>query len=106
MVKNPPANAVDAGSSPGPGRSHMPWSNWARSPQLLGLRSGAREPQLLSPRATTNEACVPGARAPQQEATAMRSPRTTMKSGPRSQQLEKAHAQQQRPNAAINKLIN
>ena len=27
MVKNPPANAGDMGSSPGPGRSHMPWSN-------------------------------------------------------------------------------
>ena len=26
-VKNPPANAGDAGSSPGPGRSHMPRSN-------------------------------------------------------------------------------
>ena len=27
VVKNPPANAGDMGSSPGPGRSHMPWSN-------------------------------------------------------------------------------
>ena len=27
VVKNPPANAGDRGSSPGPGRSHMPWSN-------------------------------------------------------------------------------
>ena len=27
MVKNPPANAEDTGSSPGPGRSHMPRSN-------------------------------------------------------------------------------
>ena len=27
VVKNPPANAGDAGSSPGPGRSHKPWSN-------------------------------------------------------------------------------
>ena len=26
VVKNPPANAGDTGSSPGPGRSHMPWS--------------------------------------------------------------------------------
>ena len=24
VVKNPPANAGDMGSSPGPGRSHMP----------------------------------------------------------------------------------
>ena len=27
VVENPPATAGDAGSSPGPGRSHMPWSN-------------------------------------------------------------------------------
>ena len=27
VVKNPPANAWDTGSSPGPGRSHVPWSN-------------------------------------------------------------------------------
>ena len=27
VVKNPPANAGNAGSSPGPGRSHMPRSN-------------------------------------------------------------------------------
>ena len=26
-VKNPPCNAKDTGSAPGPGRSHMPWSN-------------------------------------------------------------------------------
>ena len=35
----------------------------------------------------------------------MRSPRAATKSGPRSLQLEKAHTQQQRPNAAKNKLI-
>ena len=27
VVKNPPANAGDMGSSPGLGGSHMPWSN-------------------------------------------------------------------------------
>ena len=27
VVENPPANAGDTGSSPGPGRSHTPWSN-------------------------------------------------------------------------------
>ena len=27
VVKNPPANAGDRGSSPGPGRSHVPRSN-------------------------------------------------------------------------------
>ena len=49
VVKNPPANAGDTGSSPGPGRSHMPRSNSARAPQLLSLHSGARVPQLLEP---------------------------------------------------------
>ena len=36
----------------------------------------------------------------------MRGPRTAMKSGPRSPQLEKAFAQKRRPNTAKNKLIN
>ena len=67
MVQNPPANAGDTGSSPGPGRSHMPRSNWVRAPQLLSLRSRVCELQLLSPRATTTEARAPRARAPQQE---------------------------------------
>ena len=67
VVKNPPANAGDTGSNPGPGRSHTPWSNWACAPQLLSLRFRAREPQLLSLRAATTEAHAPRARAPQQE---------------------------------------
>ena len=64
VVKNPPANAGDTGSSPGPGRSHMPRSNEAHAPQLLSLHSRACEPQLLSPCATTTEAHMPRARAP------------------------------------------
>ena len=56
VVKNLPAKAGDTGSSPGPGRSHMPRSNEACAPQLRSLHSTAREPQLLSPRATTTEA--------------------------------------------------
>ena len=67
VVGSPPAGAGDTGSSPGPGGSHMPRSNWARAPQLLSLRSTAREPQLLSPHATTGEARAPGARASQRE---------------------------------------
>ena len=67
MVKNPPANAGDKGSNPGPGSSHMPRSNEARAPQLLSLPSRTRKPQLLSPRAPTTEARAPRARAPQQE---------------------------------------
>ena len=55
VVKNPPASAGDTGSSPGPGRSHVPQS------------SKARVPQLLSPHATTTEVRAPRACAPQQE---------------------------------------
>ena len=105
VVKNPPANAGDMGSSPGPGRSHMLQSNQVPAPQLLSLRSRAHEPQLLSPCTTTTESHMPRACAPQREATAMRSPCTATKSSLHSPQLEKACAQQRRPNAA-NKLIN
>ena len=66
--------------------------------------------EQLSPRATTTEPTChnywsPYAWSPcsKRKATAMRSPCTTMKSSPCSPQLEKAHAQQRRPNAAKNK---
>ena len=49
VVKNPPANAGDMGSSAGPGRSHMPRSNQACVPQLLSLSSRAHVLQLLKP---------------------------------------------------------
>ena len=73
VVENPPANAGDMGSSPGLGRSHMPRSNWAREPQLLSLH-------VWSLCSATREAAI------------AKGPRTAMKSGPRSPQLEEAHA--------------
>ena len=85
VVENLPANAGDMGSSPGLGRSHMPWSNWAREPQLLSLR-------IWSLCSTTREAAR------------VRGPRTAMKSGPRLPQVEKALAQKRRPNTAIKKI--
>ena len=85
MVGNPLANAGDTGSSPGPGRSHMPRSSWAREPQLLSLR-------VWSLCSATREAVI------------VRGPRTAMKSGPHLPQLEKALAQKRRSNTAkINK---
>ena len=84
VVENLPANAGDTGSSPGLGGSHMPRSNEAREPQLLSLRVWS----LCS--------------APR-EAAIVRGPRTTMKTGPRLPQLEKALAQKRRPSTAINK---
>ena len=86
VVENLPANAGDRGLSPGLGRSHMLWSNWAREPQLLNLRDWS----LCS---ATREAAI------------VRGPRTAMKSGPRLPQLEKALAQKRRPNTAKNKYI-
>ena len=38
VVESPPADAGDTGSCPGPGRSHMPRSGWARAPWPLSLR--------------------------------------------------------------------
>ena len=87
MVEILPADAGDTGSSPGLGRYHMPWSNWAREPQLLSLR-------VWSLCSTTREAAT------------VRGPRTALKSGARLPQLEKALAQKRRPNTAKNKLIN
>ena len=81
VVENLPADAGDVGSSPGLGRSHMPQSNWAREPQLLSLH-------VWSLCSATREAAI------------VRGPRTEMKSGPRSPQLEKALAQKRRPNTA------
>ena len=97
VVKNPPANAGDTGLSPGPGRSHMPRRNQARGPQLLRLRSIAREPQLLKPTRLEPVLC-------NKRSHPMRSPCTATTSSPRSLQLEKACAQQRRPNAAKNKI--
>ena len=84
MVESLPANAGDTGSGPGLGGSHVPWSNWAREPQLLSLRIWI----LCS---TTGEAAI------------VRGPRTAMKGGPHLPQPEKALAQKQRPNTAKNK---
>ena len=78
---------------------------WAHMLQLLKpARSRACVPQVRSPHDATTEAHTPRARAPQQEATAMRSPCTATKSSPRSPRIEKARAQQWRPNTAKNKL--
>ena len=87
MVENLPAGAGDTGSGPGLGGSHMPRSNWAREPQLLSL-------------------CIWRLCSATREAATVRGPRTAMKSGPRSPQLEKALAQKPRPNTAKKIIIN
>ena len=78
---------------------------WARQPQLLKPAcSRAHVPQLLSPCAATTEARMPRARAPQQEKPPQWeacAPQWRVAS--RLPQLEKAHTQQRRPNAAKKK---
>ena len=54
--KNLPADAGDTGSTPGSGRSYIPWNNFALAPQLSHLRSRAHEPPLLKP--TCPRACA------------------------------------------------
>ena len=84
VVEGLPADAGDTGSSPGLGGSRMPWSGWAREPQLLSLR-------VWSLCSATGEAAM------------VRGPRTVMRSGPRLPQLEKALTQKRRPNTAMDK---
>ena len=84
VLENLPANAGDTGLSPGLGRSHMPWSNWAREPQLMSL-------------------CIWSLFSATGEAATVRGPCTVMKSGPHLPQLEKALAQKRRPKTPKNK---
>ena len=49
VVMNPPANAGDMDSIPGPRRSHKSQSNQASAPQQLSLCSRAQELPLLKP---------------------------------------------------------
>ena len=82
VVGSLPANAGDAGSGPGLGRSCMPRSGWAREPQLLSL-------------------CVWSLCSATREAAMVRGLRTAMRGGPRLPQLEKALlAQKRKPNTA------
>ena len=93
VVENPPADAGDTGSSPGPGKSHMLRT---RALQLLSLHSRAHEPRLLKPPCL--EPMLRNKRSHYNE-----KPVHLNKERPPSPQLEKACAQQQRPNVAKNK---
>ena len=59
--------------------------------------------EQLSPCATTTEPALYSPCSATSEATTMRSPGTATKSSPHLPQLEKARAQQRRPNTAKNK---
>ena len=99
-VQNPPDNAGDVGLIPGPGRSHVPWINYVRVPQLLNLCSRARELQLVSPRTTTTEAHVLwGLSTTTREASTTRSPCTTAREWPQLEEIpavrQTQHSQKQ-----------
>jgi len=79
VTRDPSASAGDTGSTPGLGRSHMPWGNSAHGPQLL-------EP--TSPRSARREAATVRRRAMQLD-SCLHSPR-----------LEEAYTQHRRPSAA------
>ena len=69
MIKNPPTNAGDVGSIPGPGRFHMLQDNWACVAQLLNL--WILEPfDLQEEKPPQWEAC-----APQLEKSCMQQPK-------------------------------
>ena len=71
---------------------------WACALEPVSHNYWAHVPQLLKPARCAYSPC-----SATSEAAAKRSPHTTRKSSPCSPQLEKAHAQQRRPKAAINK---
>ena len=93
VVKKPPANAGDAGLIPGPGRFHLPRSNWDRELQPLKppclqpvLRNEPRTPQPERARSQQQEPCTP---QPERARSQQREPRTP--------QPERAHSQQREP---------
>ena len=72
VVKNPPANAGDTGSVPGPGRPYMPLSNLSpcattTEPALRSPGTPTTELALWSLGTPTTEPTRPRAHAPQQE---------------------------------------
>ena len=102
--KNLPFSAGYTGSISAPGRSHLPWSNWARVPQLLSPHSRDREPQLRlpSPRAATTELtrlelvlCNKGSHWNEK-------PAHHSEDSPCSLQLQRARAKQGKPSAGQN----
>ena len=83
VVKNLPCNARDMGLIPGPGRSHMPQSNWAPCATLLSLCSRAWDPQLPKPTFRKARAHPQGSHYNKKPAHATKSsPRCIAREGP------------------------
>ena len=87
MVENLPANAGDTGSSPGLGRSCMPWSNWAREPQIA--EPARLEPVLRNERGRDSERPAQRDEEWSPLATARESPRTETKTQHSNQSINK-----------------
>ena len=94
MVENLPANAGDTGSSPGLGRSHTPWSNWACEPQIT--EPARLEPVLCNKRGRDSERPAHRNEEWPQLATTRESPRTETKIQHSNQSI----------NQSINKNVN
>ena len=86
-VKSLPASAGDTGSIPGPGKSHMLRSSWARAPQLLNLSSRAHESQLLKP--TRLEPVLHDEKPPQWEARTATKTQHSQKQTNKNEQMNK-----------------
>ena len=94
-VKNPPAIAADMSSVPGPGRSHVPWSKRSLC-ATTSAQSGSRGYWAHAPwrpRSATGEA------------SAVRSPHTTMREQLPLATMREKLAQQWRPSTATNNKI-
>ena len=103
MVKNLAANTGDTGSIPGPGRFHMPRSNWAHALQLLSPSSGVQGP-VLSPRLLLLRPRCPQACAQQQETPRDEKPTCSQEEKPHLLQLEKSlHGSEDSAQPEINK---
>ena len=95
-------NARDMSSTPSPGRTHMPWSNWSMHHDYWA--------STLEPSGYNYWACIlqiqkpahPRACTSQQEEHHNAKP-VQLESRPHSPQLKKACVQQQRPSTAKNK---
>ena len=93
--RNLPANAGDTGLIPDPGRSHVPWNNWAHTAQLLSPSSRACQPQLLKSVHLEPVLHSKGGHG--------REKHRNEESSPCSLHLKKAHANQWTPSIAKNK---
>ena len=94
VVENPPANAGDTGSIPGPGRSHRPWNNEAHCHKYWAV--------LQSPGTTTIEALALEPEFPTRGVTARKRLHATVKNSLSSVWLQKSPSNSQHSQKSIN----